>query len=54
VVEGYKTTKAAFLLAEKMNIKARIFSGLYEVLYNGADPREEVQKLMTLPPKFED
>lgn len=54
VVEGYKTTKAAYHLAQKMHIRTRIFSGLYEVLYNGADPKEEVQKLMTLPPKFED
>lgn len=54
VVEGYKTTKAAFFLAKKMGIRARIFSGLYEVLYEGADPREVVQNLMTLPPKFED
>jgi glycerol-3-phosphate dehydrogenase (NAD(P)+) len=54
VVEGYKTTKAAHLLAQKMNIRARIFSGLYEVLYENADPREVVQNLMKLPPKFED
>lgn len=54
VVEGYKTTKAAYLLAKKMHIRARIFSGLYEVLYEGADPKEVVQHLMTLPPKFDD
>lgn len=54
VVEGYKTTKAAHLLAKKMNIRARIFSGLYEVLYEGADPKEVVQRLMTVPAKFED
>lgn len=54
VVEGYKTTKAAFFLAKKMGIRARIFSGLYEVLYEGADPKEVVQQLMTLPPKFDD
>ena len=54
VVEGYKTTKAAHLLAQKMNIRARIFSGLYAVLYEGADPRAVVQELMKLPPKFED
>jgi glycerol-3-phosphate dehydrogenase (NAD(P)+) len=54
VVEGYRTTKAAYLLAKKMNIRARIFSGLYEVLYEGADPKEVVQQLMTLPPKFDD
>lgn len=54
VVEGYKTTQAAYLLAKKMNIRARIFSGLYEVLYEGADPKEVVQRLMLLPPKFDD
>jgi glycerol-3-phosphate dehydrogenase (NAD(P)+) len=54
VVEGYKTTKAAHLLSKKMNIRTRIFSGLYEVLYEQADPREVVQNLMKLPPKFED
>jgi glycerol-3-phosphate dehydrogenase (NAD(P)+) len=54
VVEGYKTTKAAYLLAKKMNIRARIFSGLYEVLYEAADPKMVIQSLMMLPPKFED
>lgn len=54
VVEGYKTTKAAHFLASKMEIRARIFSGLYAVLYEGADPKKVVQDLMTLPPKFDD
>lgn len=54
VVEGYKTTKAAHLLAHKMGIRARIFSGIYEVLYEGAEPKSVVQGLMMLPPKFED
>lgn len=54
VVEGFKTTKAAYLLAQKMNIRARIFAGIYAVLYESADPREVVQALMLLPPKFDD
>jgi glycerol-3-phosphate dehydrogenase (NAD(P)+) len=54
VVEGYKTTKAAYHLAQQKNIRARIFSGLYEVLYLNASPRDVIQNLMTLPPKFED
>lgn len=54
VVEGYKTTKAAYLLAERKHIKARIFSGLYQVLYLNHDPKEVIQELMMLPPKFED
>lgn len=53
VVEGYKTTKAAYLLAEKYDIRARIFKGLYEVLYNEADVEEVLKKLMMAPTKFE-
>ncbi|WP_419168296.1 NAD(P)H-dependent glycerol-3-phosphate dehydrogenase [Halobacteriovorax sp.] len=53
VVEGYKTTKAAFLLAEKYDIRARIFKGLYEVLYNDANVEEVLEKLMKAPIKFE-
>lgn len=54
VVEGYKTTKAAYLIAKQMNIRARIFSGIYDVLYKGADPKLVIQGLMMLPAKFED
>lgn len=54
VVEGYKTTKAAHLLAQKQGVKARIFTGLYQVLYEGHDVQEVVQGLMMLPPKFEE
>lgn len=54
VVEGYKTTKAAYFLAEQKGIKARIFAGLYEVLYQNADPKQVIQQLMLLPPKFDD
>lgn len=53
VVEGYKTTKAAYLLAEKYGIRASIFKGLYQVLYEDADPREKIDSIMTLPTKFE-
>ncbi|MFY7993263.1 MAG: NAD(P)H-dependent glycerol-3-phosphate dehydrogenase [Bacteriovoracaceae bacterium] len=54
VVEGYKTTKAAFKIAMKHDIRARIFSGLYMVLYEKHDPKEVLQELMKLPPKFDD
>ncbi|MGE3611079.1 MAG: NAD(P)H-dependent glycerol-3-phosphate dehydrogenase [Bacteriovoracaceae bacterium] len=54
VVEGYKTTKAAYLLAKEKGIKARIFTGLYEVLYNNQDPKEVIEELMLLPTKFDD
>jgi glycerol-3-phosphate dehydrogenase (NAD(P)+) len=54
VVEGYKTTKAAYLLAQQKQIRTRIFSGLYQVLYENHNPREVIDGLMLLPPKFED
>ena len=54
VVEGYKTAKAAHFLAENKHINARIFTGQYKVLYEGHDPKEVIQALMMLPPKFED
>src|SRR5690606_27485348 len=54
VVEGYKTTIAAYLLAQKMNIRARIFSGHYEVLYHDVDPKEVAREMMMLPPKFDE
>jgi glycerol-3-phosphate dehydrogenase (NAD(P)+) len=54
VVEGYKTAKAAFLLAEEKHINARIFAGLYDVLYRGHDPKEVIQNLMKVPVKIEE
>lgn len=53
VVEGYKTTKAAYLLSEKYDIKARIFKGVYLVLYEGADPKAVISNMMKVPSKFE-
>lgn len=53
VVEGYKTAKAAHLLSEKYDIRARIFNGLYSVLYEGADPRGVIKNMMKVPSKFE-
>lgn len=53
VVEGYKTSKAAKHLAEKYEIRTRLFSGVYEILYNDYDPRELIEHMMKLPSKFE-
>lgn len=54
VVEGYKTAKAAYLLAKKLDIRARVFAGVYHVLYDGLDPKEVLAELMKLPPRFDD
>jgi glycerol-3-phosphate dehydrogenase (NAD(P)+) len=53
VVEGYKTALAAHRLSEKYEIRARIFNGIFEVLYNDKEPREIIERLMLLPAKFE-
>ncbi|MEC7275126.1 MAG: NAD(P)H-dependent glycerol-3-phosphate dehydrogenase [Bdellovibrionota bacterium] len=53
VVEGYKTAKAAFLLSERYEIRARIFHGVYKVLYEGAEPRAVIEGMMKVPSKFE-
>lgn len=49
VVEGYKTTKAAYNLAQKYKIRAPMFDGIYQVLYNNVEPQKVLTRLMTLP-----
>jgi len=49
VVEGYKTTKAAYRLSERYKIRAHIFRGLYHVLYEKAPPLNIIEGLMGLP-----
>ncbi|MBT3586129.1 MAG: NAD(P)-dependent glycerol-3-phosphate dehydrogenase [Halobacteriovoraceae bacterium] len=53
VVEGYKTTKAAYLISQKYEISARIFNGLYTVLYEKKDPRDVIGQVMNAPMRFE-
>lgn len=53
VVEGIKTTKAAYLLSKDYNVEMPIVKILYEVLYNNLDPREAVESLMTRKHKEE-
>lgn len=53
VVEGYKTTKAAFLLAGKYEIRTRLFTGMYMVLYQNYAPQELISEMMKLPSKFD-
>jgi glycerol-3-phosphate dehydrogenase (NAD(P)+) len=52
-VEGYKTTKAAYLIAEKYQIRARVTKILYGVLYENKDPLKEIHELMLVPSRFQ-
>jgi glycerol-3-phosphate dehydrogenase (NAD(P)+) len=49
VVEGYKTTKAAYNLADKYQIRAPLFQGVYKILYENVDPKTVLKHLMRLP-----
>ncbi len=53
VVEGYKTTKAAFLLSERYEIRASIFNAVYKVLYEGANVEDVISILMENTSDFE-
>ena len=53
VVEGYQTTLAAHRLCQRYDIHARIFNGVYSVLYENAAPAEVIAQMMAAPTKFE-
>ncbi|MFD3446116.1 NAD(P)H-dependent glycerol-3-phosphate dehydrogenase [Microbacteriaceae bacterium 4G12] len=46
VVEGVRTTKAAYQLANKIGVEMPITTALHEVLFNGKDVRGAVDSLM--------
>lgn len=53
VVEGYKTARAVHLVSEKYDVRAQIFNGVYEVLYENKKPEEVISRIMRSPSKFE-
>ena len=54
VVEGITTAKAAYELAQKNNVEMPIVSAAYDVLYNGANPKDAITNLMLRDKKAED
>ncbi|WP_456274934.1 NAD(P)H-dependent glycerol-3-phosphate dehydrogenase [Bacillus sp. AK031] len=46
VVEGVRTTKAAYQLAEKFDVQMPITQALYDVLFNDIPPKQAVDSLM--------
>ncbi|GEL76146.1 NAD(P)H-dependent glycerol-3-phosphate dehydrogenase [Tenuibacillus multivorans] len=46
VVEGVRTTKAAYQLSRKLNIDMPITEGLYELLFDEKEPKKVVDELM--------
>lgn len=53
VVEGIPTTYAAYELSRKLNVEMPIVDAMYDVLENGADVKETVNKLMLRDKKEE-
>lgn len=52
VVEGYKTSLAAFKLAKKFDLSVRLFDGVYSILYENLSPYKVLEELMKAPVKF--
>lgn len=53
-VEGVWATEAAYKLSKKHGVEMPITEACYNVLFNGANPRDEVLRLMTRDRKSED
>lgn len=45
IAEGYYATKSAYLLNEKLKAKTPIIDAVFDVLYNGKDPKKVFKKL---------
>lgn len=53
IVEGYKTAKAVHFISNRYDIRAQIFNGVYEVLYENHPPKDVITRIMRSPSKFE-
>ena len=53
IVEGVSTTKAAYELAEQMNIEMPITSAIYQVLYQNKDVKQAAKEIMLRDGKTE-
>ncbi|KAA9007740.1 NAD(P)H-dependent glycerol-3-phosphate dehydrogenase [Paenibacillus spiritus] len=53
VVEGIRTTQAAYALSQQMNVQMPITVQIYQVLFQNKSPRSAVEALMGRDPKAE-
>ncbi|WP_075982141.1 NAD(P)H-dependent glycerol-3-phosphate dehydrogenase [Bacillus massilinigeriensis] len=53
VVEGVRTTKAAFQLSQKYEVSMPITNALYRILFENKNPKDEVDSLMGRPKTHE-
>ena len=52
-VEGYYCCKAAYGLAQKMNVEMPITAQLFKILFEGGDINEPIKALMNRPSRYE-
>jgi len=53
LAEGYYTVKALMVLKDKYNVDLPICTAVYNILYNGADPKDELTALFNRSIKWE-
>jgi glycerol-3-phosphate dehydrogenase (NAD(P)+) len=53
VAEGVRTTKSAFELSQREGVEMPIVEGIHRILYQHADPRQELDDLMARAPRPE-
>lgn len=53
VIEGVRTTKAAYQLAQKYKVTMPLTEALYDVLFENVSPKKAVDQLMTRMKKQE-
>jgi glycerol-3-phosphate dehydrogenase (NAD(P)+) len=53
VAEGVKTTNSVYAMSEKYKVEMPITNQVYRVLYQGLDPKDAVNELLTRPPRQE-
>ena len=53
VIESIDNIEVAYALSKKYNIEMPIVNAVYDVLYNGLEPRKAVTMLMTRAKKSE-
>lgn len=53
VAEGVKTTRSTYELAKKIGVDMPITTQVYQILYEGKNPKEAVRELMSREPKAE-
>jgi len=53
VAEGVKTTNSVYAMADKYSVEMPIINQVYRVLYQGINPKNAVNELLTRPPRRE-